>query len=129
MTAMRDRRTSPPARARASGQRGFTLVELLVAMAAGLVVSLAAFLLSKNATRFFQNEARASASHLAATIGLNRLAADLQRAAYLSTPNILADPEVCQVPAGPIGLRRLAGISIRRQGSAAPQSAANGRGG
>lgn len=106
-----------PALARASGQRGFTLVELLVAMAAGLVVSLAAFLLSKNATRFFQNETRASASHLAATIGLNRLAADLQRAAYLSTPNILADPEVCEVPATPIGLRRLAGISIRRQGS------------
>ncbi|WP_437579468.1 PilW family protein [Sorangium sp. So ce887] len=106
-----------PARARASGQRGFTLVELIVAMAAGLVVSLAAFLLSKNATRFFQNETRASASHLAATIGLNRLAADLQRAAYLSTPNILVDPEVCQVPAAPLGLTRLAGISILRQGS------------
>ncbi|WP_437337273.1 PilW family protein [Sorangium sp. So ce394] len=111
-----DRRISP-ARARASGQRGFTLVELLVAMAAGLVVSLAAFLLSKNATRFFQNEARASASHLAATVGLNRLAADLQRAAYLSTPNIRLDPEVCQVPPAPLGLNRLAGIWIRRQGS------------
>ncbi|WP_437649171.1 PilW family protein [Sorangium sp. So ce362] len=111
-------RRLPPARARASGQRGFTLVELIVAMAAGLVVSLAAFLLSKNATRFFQNETRASASHLAATIGLNRLAADLQRAAYLSTPNILVDPEVCQVPLTPIGLRHLAGISILRGGSA-----------
>lgn len=92
-------------------------MELLIAMAAGLVVSLAAFMLSKNATRFFQNEARASASHLAATIGLNRLAADLQRAAYLSSPNILLDPQVCQVPAAPIGLRRLAGISILRAGS------------
>ncbi|WP_437769096.1 prepilin-type N-terminal cleavage/methylation domain-containing protein [Sorangium sp. So ce281] len=110
------RRTTRP-RARASGQRGFTLVELLVAMAAGLVVSLAAFLLSKNATRFFQNEARASASHLAATIGLNRLTADLQRAAYLSSPNILQDPEVCQVPASPVGLARLAGISILGRGS------------
>ncbi|WP_437601846.1 prepilin-type N-terminal cleavage/methylation domain-containing protein [Sorangium sp. So ce590] len=110
-------RRLPPARARASGQRGFTLVELIVAMAAGLVVSLAAFLLSKNATRFFQNETRASASHLAATIGLNRLAADLQRAAYLSTPNILVDPDVCQVPPTPIGLRHLAGISILRGGS------------
>ncbi|WP_437328750.1 PilW family protein [Sorangium sp. So ce381] len=111
------RRTTHRVRAGASGQRGFTLVELLVAMAAGLVVSLAAFLLSKNATRFFQNEARASASHLAATIGMNRLTADLQRAGYLSSPNILLDPEVCQVPASPVGLRRLAGISILRQGS------------
>ncbi|WP_437512232.1 PilW family protein [Sorangium sp. So ce1099] len=115
---MRDRRTSPPARARASGQRGFTLVELLVAMAAGLVVSLAAFLLSKNATRFFQNEARASASHLAATIGLNRLAADLQRAAYLSARNIQTDNQVCgNRPVTPSGLRHLAGIAIQRQGS------------
>ncbi|WP_437929963.1 prepilin-type N-terminal cleavage/methylation domain-containing protein [Sorangium sp. So ce291] len=116
---MRDRRTSPPARARASGQRGFTLVELLVAMAAGLVVSLAAFLLSKNATRFFQNEARASASHLAATIGLNRLAADLQRAAYLSSPNIQTDDsQRCGgAPVTPSGLRHLAGIAIQRQGS------------
>ncbi|WP_438019246.1 prepilin-type N-terminal cleavage/methylation domain-containing protein [Sorangium sp. So ce315] len=118
---MRDRRISPPARARASGQRGFTLVELLVAMAAGLVVSLAAFLLSKNATRFFQNEARASGSHLAATIGLNRLAADLQRAAYLSTGNIRVadDPQRCgPPPVAPTGLSLLAGISIQRQGSA-----------
>ncbi|MGK3965335.1 PilW family protein [Sorangium sp. So ce118] len=115
---MRDRRTSPPALARASGQRGFTLVELLVAMAAGLVVSLAAFLLSKNATRFFQNEARASASHLAATIGLNRLAADLQRAAYLSARNIQTDNQVCgNRPVTPSGLRHLAGIAIQRQGS------------
>ncbi|WP_437299074.1 PilW family protein [Sorangium sp. So ce426] len=125
------RRTTRP-RARASGQRAFTLVELLVAMAAGLVVSLAAFLLSKNATRFFQNEARASASHLAATLGMNRLTADLQRAAYLSSPNILQDPEVCQVPASPAGLKRLAGISILPQGSVdlhgseLDQSVANG---
>ncbi|KYF86154.1 hypothetical protein BE17_39185 [Sorangium cellulosum] len=119
MTAMRDRRTSPRARARASRQRGFTLVELLVAMAAGLVVSLAAFLLSKNATRFFQNEARASASHLAATIGLNRLAADLQRAAYLSPRNIQTDDsQRCGgAPVTPSGLRHLAGIAIQRQGS------------
>ncbi|XXU67765.1 prepilin-type cleavage/methylation domain-containing protein [Sorangium sp. So ce1097] len=95
-------------------------MELLVAMAAGLVVSLAAFLLSKNATRFFQNEARASGSHLAATIGLNRLAADLQRAAYLSTGNIRVpdDPQRCgPPPVAPTGLSLLAGISILRQGS------------
>ncbi|WP_438028337.1 PilW family protein [Sorangium sp. So ce233] len=116
---MRDRHTSP-ARPRASGQRGFTLVELLIAMAAGLVVSMAAFLLSKNATRFFQNEARASSSHLAATIGLNRLATDLQRAAYLSTGNIQVpdDSQRCgDPPIAPTGLRLLAGVAIQRQGS------------
>src|SRR4051794_23668307 len=102
--------------ARASGRRGFTLVELLVAMAAGLTVSMAAFLLSKNATRFFQNEARVSAAHLAATLGLNRISTDLQRAALFSSGNVLKDPTVCGglafVATGPLGMRRLAGIQI-----------------
>lgn len=93
-------------------------MELLVAMAAGLVVSMAAFLLSKNATRFFQNEARASASHLAATLGLNRIIADLQRAALHSSPNVQKDPFLCgNVATWPDGLQRLAGITIEQDGS------------
>jgi prepilin-type N-terminal cleavage/methylation domain-containing protein len=106
------------ARSRASGRHGFTLVELLVAMAAGLMVSMAAFLLSKNATRFFQNEARVSAAHLAATLGLNRISADLQRAGLHSSPNVLKDPFLCgkdaSVATWPNGMRRLAGIQITR---------------
>ncbi|MGK4006392.1 prepilin-type N-terminal cleavage/methylation domain-containing protein [Sorangium sp. So ce1036] len=106
------------ARTRASRERGFTLVELLVAMAAGLTVSMAAFLLSKNATRFFQNEARASASHLAATLGLNRIVADLQRAAHQSSPNVQRDPFLCgDIDTWPEGLKRLAGVTIVQDGS------------
>lgn len=105
----------------ASSRRGFTLVELLVAMTAGLMVSMAAFLLSKNATRFFQNEARVSAAHLAATLGINRISADLQRAGLLSSANVLQDPFVCGkspiVLTWPDGMRRLAGIEIERNGS------------
>src|SRR5262245_17049023 len=69
-------------------RRGFTLVELLVALAIGLSVSMAAFLLAKNATRVFQNEARITSTQLAVTLGMNRIAADLQRAAFLSSPNM-----------------------------------------
>jgi prepilin-type N-terminal cleavage/methylation domain-containing protein len=111
-------RRSPLTRIHASRRRGFTLVELLVAMAAGLTVSMAALLFSKNATRFFQSEARVSAAHLAATLGLNRISADLQRAGFLSSPNVLRDPLVCGAPlTWPDGMRRLAGVSIRRRGS------------
>ncbi|AUX41044.1 hypothetical protein SOCE26_024490 [Sorangium cellulosum] len=117
---MMNRRRPTPARTRArrQRQRGFTLVELLVAMAAGLLVSMAAFLLSKNATRFFQNEARASASHLAATLAMNRIVADLQRASHLSSPNVQRDPFVCGSPGTwPDGMRRIAGVAIQRRGS------------
>jgi prepilin-type N-terminal cleavage/methylation domain-containing protein len=101
-------------------RRGFTLVELLVAMAAGLVVAAAAFLLSKNATTFFQHEARISTAQLSATLGMARLSADLQRASFMSTPNIQRDPTRCgAVPAAPVGLTSLAGIRLEEDGSTA----------
>lgn len=116
-----------------SGQRGFTMVELIVAMAAGLIVASAAFILSKNATQFFTQESRASGAQLAATLGMNRLAADLQRAAFMSTPNIQTDVRTCSDKANwPVGLTQLAGVQITQGGSVAlntsdlDQSVANG---
>lgn len=98
--------------------RGFTLVELIISMAAGLAVSTAAILLARNASRFFQHEARMSSAHMAAVLGLNRITADVQRAALMSSPNVQLDPSVCGAPvAWPEGPRRLAGITIQRNGS------------
>lgn len=99
-------------------ESAFTLIEILMATAAGLVVVAAAVLLTRNASRAFQEEARMSAAHLAATLGLGRLAADAQRAAFLSTPNAARDPAVCGDRAlWPAGLRRLAGITVLDGGS------------
>ncbi len=130
--------STAPIRASRPSARAFTLVELLIAMAAGLTVAMAAILLAKGATRFFQHEARASSAHMAALLGLNRLSADIQRAAFHSSPNVLkeaANNGICGDPtAWPEGMRRLAGISIKRQGSVADhvgelqQSIANGFG-
>jgi len=98
--------------------RGFTLVELLVAMIAGVIVAIAALILSKNATRFFQHEARITAAQLAATLGMSRLEADIQRAAFMSSPNVGKDPFVCGDFAGwPAGLSALQGIQITQSGS------------
>jgi prepilin-type N-terminal cleavage/methylation domain-containing protein len=103
--------------------RGFTLVELLIAMSAGLMVSMAAFLLAKNATAFFQHEARISAAQLSATLGMNRLTGDIQRAAFLGTPNI-RNPNAqngrkfCgDLVTLPPGLQALAGLRIEPAGS------------
>jgi hypothetical protein len=107
------------------------MVELLVAMAAGLAVGAAAMLLSKNAVNFFQHEARISGTQLGVTLGMTRLTQDLQRAALLSSPNIQRDLQnnvVCgDSSVYPVGLQQLAGIQILQGGSAAqaPQSVDN----
>ena len=91
-----------PKRMRSGAERGFTLIELVVALSAGLMVSMSALLLSRNATKFFQNEARISATQLAATLGMNRLTQDLQRAAFLSTRSNANDRALCTGPVTPV---------------------------
>jgi hypothetical protein len=102
------------------------LVEVLVAMSAGVLVSMAAFALSRNATHFFQHEARISATQLALTLGMNRITSDIQRASLMSTPNIQWDRKVCRDVSWPAGLTRLAGVTIAASTSPSPQSLANG---
>lgn len=115
----------PPRAAR----RGFTLIEIMVALSAGVLVSIAAFAISKNANNFYQQEARIAATQLSLTLGLNRLTADLQRASFLSTPNAYSDPMVCRHSSwsSATGLNRLAGITVK-QGSlgSSTQSGQNG---
>jgi len=96
-------------------RRGFTIIEVIVALSAGVLVSMAAFMLSKNATAFFQREARVSSAQLALTLAMNRLTNDIQRASFLSSPNAFVDPSVCRqgVSASwPPGLAALTGITI-----------------
>jgi Tfp pilus assembly protein PilW len=120
---------SPLAPQRRARRRAFTIVEVLVALSAGVLVSMAAFALSKNATNFFQHEARVSSAQLAVTLGLNRIANDLSRASFLSTPNAQADPMVCKDASwsNANGLRSLAGVQITPGGlTATSQSGVNG---
>ncbi len=98
--------------------RGFTLIELVVALSAGLLVAMAALALSRSATRFFQHEARISAAQLAASLGMSRITADLERAAFLGTFSNKVDPHLCtQNVILPPSLANLTGIQIRRGGS------------
>jgi prepilin-type N-terminal cleavage/methylation domain-containing protein len=90
--SLRDRRIARRARA------GFTLVELMVAMSGGLFLSIAVFALSRDATRFYQQEGRIANATLAAVSGFERLSSDVARAGHLSTPNIQNDPFVCNRP-------------------------------
>lgn len=106
--------------------RAFTLIEVLIAMSIGVLVAAAAFAMSRNATLFFQHESRISAAQLALTLGMNRITADLQRAAFLSSPNAAADPMVCRADwSATKGLQSLAGVQIKTGPAAAQSNDAN----
>lgn len=122
MTARTARRRSSRRRAR----RGFTLVEILVALLAGLIVAISVMALSREATRTFHEEVRSAAAQAAARGAIDRLRADLQRAAFMSTPNIHDDPSLAHAPGtrffdridvARTGLRRLSGVRLLQEGS------------
>lgn len=105
-------------RTRSGRRRGFTLIELMVSMSAGLVVAAGAFLLARNASLFFQNEARLTNAQFASMVGMTRLTSDIRRASYKSTPNAKRDPNVCGYSSTwPTALKELAGLRIIEGGS------------
>ena len=61
------------ASARRRRRRGFTLVELMVAVTGGLFVALAVFAISRQSGRFYTRESRVSDATLGALVGFERL--------------------------------------------------------
>ena len=75
--------------------RAFTLVELMVAVTGGLFISIIVFAMARQGTRFYQQESRIAEATLAATIGMQRLRADIGRAGYMASPLLAADSNLC----------------------------------
>jgi hypothetical protein len=105
----------------------------MVALTGGLFVTMAVFVLSKQATSLYQSEARLSTATLGSIVGFERLRVDIERAGYLTSANVARDPRVCGVPdalwpAGAAGqnLRHLSSIWIEPSGTVPAQLAANG---
>jgi len=98
----------------AFGRRGFTLVELMVALSGGLFLSAVVFALSRDTTRFYQRESRAASATFAGLVGFERLKSDIRRAGYLSTPNIQLDPRLVAPPGvgASATIQSLAGLRI-----------------
>jgi prepilin-type N-terminal cleavage/methylation domain-containing protein len=80
------------------GQAGFTLIELTVALLAGLIVALGIVGLSHEATQTFNEESRTAAAEAAMRTAVDRLRADIARAGYMSTGDILSDPAIAHAP-------------------------------
>lgn len=84
-------------RARRS-RRGFTLVELMVSLVAGVIIAMAVVGLARTATNTFHEQIRISGTEMALRVASERLRADLQRAGYMSTGNIRWDPKIAARP-------------------------------
>lgn len=87
-------------RARSRARRGFTLIELMVALTGGLLFTIFVFSLTKDVSRFFARESRMSDTTLSAIGGFQRVRADIARAGFLASPNLARDPGRC--PRGPV---------------------------
>jgi type II secretory pathway pseudopilin PulG len=104
-------------RARYDSRAGFTLIALTVALLAGLIVAMGIVALSRSATATFHEEIRTAAAEASLRSAIDRLRSYLQRAGYMSTANIQADPSyptLRAVTPGPnnlTGIKNMAGIS------------------
>lgn len=75
--------------------RAFTLVELMVALTGGLIFSVFVFMLTRDVSRFFQQETGLSDATTSMLTGYQRLRADVQRAGFLASPNFVKDIKRC----------------------------------
>lgn len=97
-------------------------MELMVAMAAGLILTIAAFSFSRQATRSFAQESRIASAQMSVLAGFQRLQSDVSRASYMSSPNFNRDASIgklCGYDLWDANVRKLSlvGISVTPEGS------------
>lgn len=83
-------------------QRGYTLVELLIAMLITTVTVAALYQVSRSATDTFNQQQRAAEMQLRLRFAMETLRADIARAGYMMSPNTATDLRVCPRPTVPL---------------------------
>lgn len=80
-----------PRRTTASGGRrsraGFTLVELMVALVAGLIAISSIYYISAASSKHFHEQQRVAQTQMAVRMAMERIRRDVARAGFLGTPN------------------------------------------
>ncbi|MCS6857818.1 MAG: prepilin-type N-terminal cleavage/methylation domain-containing protein, partial [Sandaracinaceae bacterium] len=82
----------------ASRRTGFTLLEMMVALAAGALVITTVYTISASASRHFQEQQRISQLQLSLRLALDRLRRDIARAGLHATMDSLIDRNCGQPP-------------------------------
>ncbi len=76
-------------------EHGFTLLELIVSLGLGAIVTLTMFTLTAGSGRIFHEQQRVAHTQLALRNAVERIRADFARAGFLATPHSTFDPNVC----------------------------------
>jgi len=67
--------------------QGFTLIELMVALVAGLIAIATIYTLSRASSRHFHEQQRISQTQMAVRMATEQIRRDVQRAGFMGTPN------------------------------------------
>lgn len=100
---------------------GFTLVEMMVALVAGALVVTSVYYIGTVTTRQFVEQDEISRLQQGLRLTANRLKRDVERAGFLSTPNLIKTRALCD-PSGPNGdgsIDNFAAVHLDNNGSIA----------
>lgn len=76
-------------------QHGFTILELIVSLGLGAVITLTLFTLTAGSSRIFHEQQRVAHTQLGLRNAVERIRGDIARAGFLTTPHSQTDPNVC----------------------------------
>jgi prepilin-type N-terminal cleavage/methylation domain-containing protein len=101
-----------------TARAGFTLLEVMIALAVGGIALSSIYAVGAASTRHFRQQQRISAVQTSLRSAMDQLKRDFQRAGFLATPNVQANAEACALPGPPlddttntVGTGKLAAIS------------------
>lgn len=81
-------------------QQGFTLIELMVALVAGLIAISTVYTISKASTQNFHEQQRISQAQMATRMAVEQIRLDVQRAGFLGSPNTATARTCLPMPDG-----------------------------
>lgn len=110
------------------GRRGFTVIELMVALTVGGIAISSVYAIGAASTQNFRQQQRVSATQSSLRAAMNQIKRDFARAGYLGTPRVDQPGELCadsvvgslNDPAHIVGSGRLAAISAYFEVAAKP---------
>jgi prepilin-type N-terminal cleavage/methylation domain-containing protein len=101
-----------------AARSGFTLLEVMIALAVGGIALSSIYAVGAASTRHFRQQQRISSTQTSLRSAMDQLKRDFQRAGFLATPNVQANAEACATVGAPLddatntaGTGRLAAVS------------------
>jgi len=100
-----------------SSRRGFTLIEMMIAVVLVSILMAAAFMLSRVISQVFSVQDQTVDAQGNLKFALDFVSRDVERVGYLATPSAARDPLICPRPTVGFGLENLVGIRVVDGGS------------